>query len=154
MRYAAALIFFLATTCAAEEPAEIEYANCSWYRSKKDGVVVYAEAKADAQVIDKLAQGERVCGIGEQSGFVVLQWEKQALLRGGKKGPELRAFARTVDLWEPRDRAQKPGQETKELMEYHKTGTAPDDPLWFLRPVLDLFFTRDPCADKSRVGCN
>ena len=112
--------------CQAEPPAGRP--QCSYYRSKKEKVPVYAEPDTTSKVVSRLKLGQEVCYLGEQSGFAIVDWrEKNAGLApppetenkdedkpgapAGGPAPEANAgimldqnlaYIRLVDLWPPR----------------------------------------------------
>lgn len=112
--------------CRAE-PA-VGRPQCSYYRSKKEKVPVYAEPDTTSKVVSRLKLGQEVCYLGEQSGFAIVDWrEKNAGLApqpeaenksadkpaepAGEPASEANAgvmleqnlaYIRLVDLWPPR----------------------------------------------------
>lgn len=90
----------------SQEGVDDGLVNCLLYRSKKEGVPVYAEPSTSAAVIARLELGENVCYVGEQAGFAIIDWTKQSKIGKSREvsGSEQRlVFVRVVDLWEARD---------------------------------------------------
>jgi hypothetical protein len=161
--FPATLLFLSAFVCSCLFPASsraddcasyrnaAELTNCSFYRSKKNGVPVYDGPDTTSSRLDTLALGEEVCYIGEENDFAILQWDKQQIIRGtapaapaatgAQKTPaEKRAYVRLVDLWEPRGSGGDKGdliQRIKNYYYYGQYGGVPDDPLWLFRPMIN-----------------
>ncbi len=143
---------------AADEPPDLtrqEFANCTWFRSKKDDVPVYRRPDTTSEIEGRLNRGEKTCYIGEEAGFAVLQWDRQAALRGAElPKEERRAFARLVDLWPPHAMTKPVDDKVKDAYRYRQAGGVTEDPLWMFRPFIDLFRSPDPCAaDPTVIGC-
>ena len=111
--------------------ARAELANCSYYRSKKADIPVYRDADTASEVVARLRLGEEVCYIGERAAFAIVDWSKQAVIRGAaESGAEEQRFVRLVDLWPPRE-SQSHGWGISEW--WMRYGGAMDDPLGGLR---------------------
>jgi len=163
LRLSAVLFAFLhlaslQATLRADEPkvdlSRPEFANCSWYRSKKADVPVYKEPDSTAQIEGRLNRGEKACYIGEQLGFAIIQWGLQPALRGGTpEKEEHRGYVRLVDLWPPRNEPEPINDKVKDAYKFRQAGGVNEDPLWMLRPFLDIFYSQDPCSDPTVIGC-
>jgi hypothetical protein len=163
-----------APTTAEQPPASAPVAvECvgGFYRSKLDGVPVYADAATTSQVLTKLALGAEVCYLGERAGFAIVEWPLRTVkivpVPESEKvisDPKLKiAFVRTVDLWEPRGSARKRRtgllSTLKDYYYYMRSGGVPDDGLAPYRPLLNSVSPSDtdvadcepeaPCSNES-----
>ena len=153
-----AACFIAPSSLRADEPAvdlsRPEFANCSWYRSKKEDVPVYIEPETTSEIEGRLKRSEKVCYIGEEHGFAILQWDRQAILRGEAPPKEdKRGFVRLVELWPPRKDDVPMNDKVRDAYKFREAGGVTEDPLWMLRPFLDIFSSQDPCADPKVIGC-
>lgn len=143
---------FVPFVARSEEPASEIAKKCSLYRSKRDEVPVYAEPSTASEVLGHLGRSEKTCVVGEKGEFAIVRWDLQPAVREGRTvaGNDTLAlgYIRLPLLWEPREGGSSP---TNPLDPHTVT---PDDPLWFLRPLLNLFSPSDPCADPKTVGCS
>lgn len=135
-----------------EKKATVE--NCSLYRAKREKVPVYEKPTQSSPVVRKLILGEKVCYVGEQKGFAIIDWRLQEAVNSkNKKKAEGRSveskkpqlvFVRLVDLWAPPPRVDpsKPGdmvEQVKRYFYYMRYGGVPEDILGPFRPYIDPF---------------
>ena len=160
MRFSLALLatmLLLAAPALADDgaPPAAKSANCSDYRSKRAEVPVFAKPDPTSRIVSRLALGTIVCYIGERSSFAIVEWQVPPDPDSDESEPSPIAYIRLSDLWAPGDRgeAESGDSQLKEYYRYRQTGTAPDDPLWLLRPFLRLFGSGDPCVDPTTIGC-
>lgn len=123
--------------------------NCGGllYRAKREGVPVYAEPDTTSRVVHRLTLGERVCYVGEQKAFAILDWREY--VPAEQTEPRV-AFARLVDLWAPNER--RGGvvgffNRVKGFLYYIINGGVPEDPLLPYRPLI-----RDRAAPLAGNG--
>jgi hypothetical protein len=142
-----------------EKTAEQEaLCNCAVYRAKRDAVPVYNEADTASGTKAKLKLGERVCYIGEQLGFAVVDWSKQDLLnertkRIPREDEQQLAFVKLSDLWRPRSgEAESRSQDSFDLVEkarlylyYMRNGILTEDVLAPFRPFIYPFVSAPEC---------
>lgn len=118
---------------------------CRIYRAKKKGVPVYAQADLTAAVVGRLKLGEKVCYIGEQGKFAIVDLREHDRVNpeaadgaSGKtwaaevKTGAMIAYARLVDLWPPRDDPADPGRDNfverlKQHYYYLRHGGVPEN---------------------------
>jgi len=138
------------------------------YKAKKDDVPVYQEPKLTAKVVSRLKLGERVCYVGEEKDFAIVDWDAhQSVQNDGvvKSKPddnkkERLVFVRTVDLWAPPNiKEQVVGgvlslfEQAKSYMEYMRQGGVPEDPLMPYRPIMNLFQSNDSEPAEKESDC-
>lgn len=145
----------------AAVPVPVSLCVGGLYRSKIEGVPVYADAAKTSQVLAKLSLGAEVCYLGERESFAIVEWplrtEKIIPLPEAEKAdsdPQRKlAYVRLVDLWEPRDRARKRRtgllSTLKDYYYYMRSGGVPDDGLAPYRPLLNSVAPSDTDVD----GC-
>lgn len=154
------LLLWPASALADETAGAKQVSRCTGqlYRAKREGVPVYSETSKATQVIKKLKLGEKVCYVGEQNGFAILDWtreygaadstsvsaEDSNTITGNKK--KQLAYARLTDLWEPRDKPVQPAvtqyglvglwNKAKTYFNYMRYGAVPEDGLAPYRPII------------------
>ncbi len=144
-------VFLLAVvvtiTISSYTRAEEEIAsNCSGvlYKAKREGVPVYEERATTSQVLRHLTLGEKVCYIGEEGEFAMIDQRFKQNLQVFSESEEPRvAFVRLVDLWNLRDRPVA-GKRTsggwftriRQFIKYIMSGGVPEDPLGPVRPIM------------------
>ena len=130
---------------------------------KRKGCRYNQDPDVTAQVITKLGLGERVCYVGENEQFAIVDWSLQHELNEARDqvaSEEKVAYIRLVDLWTPSKgpgSAQKGGTKgfvswVKQYYHYVRSGGVPEDGLIPYRPVLDLFGVSPKCQ-KGQLGC-
>ncbi len=136
------------TGTEAGTKTEAEMKNClgGKYRSKKDDVAIYADSDRAAEVIGRLALGEKACYLGEQSGFAIIAWQP----------PRKLAYVHLTDLWPPRgEQARRGGkdlfQNAADYLNYMRYGGVPDDGLAPYRPLMNPFSNslKDPGVEEN-----
>lgn len=136
--------------------------QCSYYRSKKEHIPVYAEADTTSAVVSKLKLGQEVCYIGEQGGFAIIDWRKEASkssetpVRPAENEAEANeqslVFVRLVDLWPPRagkslsTREPTIGERVTDFYNYLRNGGVPES------PVLPFNLPGSPLNQNSLPG--
>lgn len=119
--------------------------QCSYYRSKKEHIPVYAEADTTSVVVSKLKLGQEVCYIGEQGGFAIVDWRKKISkasdtpIEAKEKSTEVNdqnlVFVRLVDLWPPKagrslsTREPTIGERVTDFYNYLRNGGVPENPV-------------------------
>ena len=77
-------------------PTPLVEENCAGvlYKAKRNDVPIYRESSSTSEVIGRIDVGERVCYLGEEGKFAILQWSgEQEQLK-----EESLSFARASDL--------------------------------------------------------
>jgi len=112
-----------AVVCEADEAPRDPECPGFWYRAKRNGVVLYQDPDAESFKVGELTVGERVCVVGEQRKFAIVdlgygtwtmhRWVREpSLEKRGKsdtskadKGFEKNPFdyCRAQELWPPSD---------------------------------------------------
>ena len=120
---------------------------CRAFRTKRHDVPVYREADRRSEVLAKLTRSTEVCGLAETRDFVTILWQpKTGELGAGVPAPTPpppgdtpHAYIRTVDLWPPRNEPSGGRTAVKDWWTFHQQGGVPDDPLFWLRPLISFF---------------
>ena len=147
--------------------AQAEYkCNGQLYKIKRDLAPVYAEPDVTSAILSHLEQGDRVCYVGEQGEFIIvdkrsLPLSVRARLRAADEDENSSSelvFVRQVDS---RSLVAKNSDEPGWLrainnfaayIESWKSGIVPDDGLVPYRPVVDLFQSRVPEGEMLTNG--
>ena len=132
-------IALIVVSVFAETPG-VEDCSGLLFRSKKEGIPVYASPDKTSKVLRKLSLGEKVCRVGEMGEFQILKWKAHSVEDETGVSESSSAFARTVDLWEARDMpGKKPGvfESAYRFFKLLFSGGMADDPLLPYRPVMD-----------------
>ena len=134
--------------------------NCALYRAKREAVPIYAEASTSSQVLDHLSLGERVCHVGEQGDFAIVDWRQQDGINRGRERSKKeykgeRVFARLVDLWPARDRSSKgivddTFRRMQDYYYYWRYGGVPDDVFGPVRPLVRPL-DRGPTCEAGKI---
>lgn len=149
------------------DPAQGEYkCNGQIYKIKSNSAPVFSEPDATSAVLSHLEQGDRVCYVGEQGEFIIVDKRslpmsvqlKLAAADTEDSSPKGLVFVRQVDS---RSISGKKQESTGVLaavnrlvsyLENWKNGVVPDDGLAPYGPFIDLFNSRVPEGEVLTNG--
>jgi len=141
-------IVLLCSSIANAEQPPVSSCQGFFYKAKRDGVPVYKEPDRGSEVVKVLTIGEKVCYIGEQGEFVIVDWSLTPTKAPKSKNPPLSEslmYIRKAELWRTKEHGS--GQTSSRsnnfidavinYFYYWKSGGVPEQGLVPYDPAID-----------------